>query len=203
MNNPLKEAANLQFYKSKSGVRWIVLILCVIIAFGSIFYTSLLVNEIKEREESQMVLYAKTLEQVVGQVESLDLNIIHGEIINANNTIPVVHENLDGVLISKNVPEVENIESEEVRRKILLEEIEKMKEVYPPIPITYKDNIGQVYGYGNIYYRNSVLLTRLQYYPYVQLTVIALFALIAYAVKRNCTSVRNTFVLTHGMGRIF
>ncbi len=183
MNNPLKEAATLQFYRRKSGVKWIVLILSVIIAVGSIFYTNFLVSEIKEREEKQINLYAKTLEQVSGQFLNPDINyFVLDEIISSNNTIPVILTNEDGHLTSKNVPEVEGAKDDIERQRILQKEVEEMKEVYAPIPITFRDESGQVYGYGNIYYRNSILLTRLRYYPYIQLTVIALFALIAYTI---------------------
>ena len=57
-----------------------------------------------------------------------------------------------------------------------------MEELYDPIFITFRDDQDQVIGYNYVYYKNSDLLTQLQFYPYVQLTVIAIFAIIAYLI---------------------
>ena len=58
-----------------------------------------------------------------------------------------------------------------------------MRAAYPPIEIVLREpKTGEVWGYQFVYYRNSFLLTQLQYYPYVQLAVISVFALIAYLI---------------------
>ena len=182
MNNPLKEANTLQFYERKSGIRWLILAVSVVIAAGSILYTNFLVTELKDREAQQIRLYAKTLEQQVIQYSDPNMSLILSEIITSNNTIPVIYINETGDTEGRNIPEIAKVTDWEERNRILKEQAEEMKEVYPPIPVTLKDDQGQVYGYGNIYYKNSVLLTRLRYYPYIQLTVITLFAAIAYII---------------------
>ena len=55
-----------------------------------------------------------------------------------------------------------------------------MKLEYDPIEIPFRDENGEVYDYQYIYYKNSTLLNRLEYYPLVQLSVIAVFAIVAY-----------------------
>jgi len=182
MNNPLKEATNLQFYKRKTGIRWIILIISIIIAAGSILYTNFLVTELKDREAQQISLYAKTLEHQGNQYDDQNLNFVLNEIIWSNNTIPVIYANEHGDIEPRNIPEVADISDKDELKRFLKKQVEFMKEVYPPIPVTLKDEEGQVYGYGNIYYKDSILLTRLRYYPYIQLTVIALFAVIAYVI---------------------
>jgi signal transduction histidine kinase len=57
-----------------------------------------------------------------------------------------------------------------------------MKNLYEPIPIALRDDNDEVVGFNFVYYKNSELLTQLQYYPYIQLTVIAIFGLIAYVI---------------------
>ncbi len=59
-------------------------------------------------------------------------------------------------------------------------ELERMKALYDPIPITYRNELGETEEYGYVYYRNSFLLTQLTYYPFIQLSVIAIFAFISY-----------------------
>jgi signal transduction histidine kinase len=71
----------------------------------------------------------------------------------------------------KNINFPSNSTEDEIR-DFLLDELESMKALYEPISLS--DDVF-------IYYRNSDLLTRLQYYPYVQLSVILVFGLLAYA----------------------
>jgi signal transduction histidine kinase len=55
-----------------------------------------------------------------------------------------------------------------------------MKARYDPIQMTYRNENGEVENYGYVYYKNSFLLTQLIYYPFIQLSVIAIFAFISY-----------------------
>src|SRR5260221_8996605 len=56
-----------------------------------------------------------------------------------------------------------------------------MKRAFPPIEIILKDpNTGEVFGRQYVYYKNSFLLTQLIAYPFVQLSVIAIFGFISY-----------------------
>ncbi|MGB3465564.1 MAG: ATP-binding protein, partial [Cyclobacteriaceae bacterium] len=170
------------FYSNKQGLRWIILAISVVIAAGSVLYTNYLVTELKAREAQQIRLYAATLEQQINEYDNFNLNFVLNEIIRSNNTIPVIYANERGEIEARNIPEVTEIQDPEQRTEYLLKEMEVMKALYPPIPVTLKDEEGQVYGYGNIYYKDSFLLTRLRYYPYIQLTVIALFAIVAYII---------------------
>jgi signal transduction histidine kinase len=69
----------------------------------------------------------------------------------------------------------------ERKQKELLKQLKEMKRAYPPIPILLKDpNTDEVFGKQYVYYKNSFLLTQLIAYPYIQLSVIAIFAFISY-----------------------
>ncbi len=59
----------------------------------------------------------------------------------------------------------------------LKETIEKMESSKPPIVINFGEE-----GEQFIFYEDSILLTQLKYYPYVQFVVIGLFFLIAYTL---------------------
>ncbi len=50
------------FYQSKVALKWIALAFSLIIGVASVFYTNSIVEELKEREERYIDLYAKTLE---------------------------------------------------------------------------------------------------------------------------------------------
>jgi signal transduction histidine kinase len=56
-----------------------------------------------------------------------------------------------------------------------------MAKTYEPIAVTLRDpQTNEVFGTQSIYYKNSFLLTQLIAYPYIQLSVIAIFGFIAY-----------------------
>lgn len=171
MKNKLQDIAILDFYQNKNRIKWLIFISSVIISFGSIFYTNLLVEELKEREKRQIELLAKALEYAA--VNTDNLSFINQEIIQQNNSIPVIIVNEEGEPFEHRNIKFKKRASEEDKKETLRTEILKMKAEYEPIPIEES---------SNVYYRNSELLTSLKYYPYIQLSVILVFGVLAYAV---------------------
>jgi signal transduction histidine kinase len=56
-----------------------------------------------------------------------------------------------------------------------------MREDYDPIEVVDRDSeTNEVVTINYVYYKNSFLLTQLSYYPYIQLSVIAVFGFISY-----------------------
>ncbi|XOV93060.1 MAG: PAS domain-containing sensor histidine kinase [Bacteroidota bacterium] len=178
-----KEVASVNLYPERPNFKWIVLILSFIIGVGSIVYTNDLVKKIRERERKQVDLYARTLEYIANDQDETNVDFMLEEIIKANTTIPVIltdqHGNPEDY---KNLPKADDYDSPKDRRAYLLKEIEEMKDLREPIVLTLLDVEDQIYGYKFIYYKNSSLLTELKYYPYVQLTIIAIFVFISFIV---------------------
>ena len=94
-----------------------------------------------------------------------------------------------------------------------------MRKIYEPILISLRDDQDQVIGFNYVYYKNSALLTQLQYYPYIQLAVIFVFAVIAYIAfnysktaeqnrvwvglaKETAHQLGTTTILVNGLGRV-
>lgn len=180
MKNRLKEVNTLDIYQNRSTLKYLVLIVSLVIGAASIYYTNLLVADLKARERELIQLYANTLEYAANENNSDNLIFIFQEIIVANNTIPVISTDAEGnPTLDKNV-EIPGGLSEEEREAFLREELEVMRQEHEPIEIVLRYSNGEVYDYQYVYYKNSYLLTQLQYYPYVQLTVIAVFGILAY-----------------------
>ena len=183
MANPLVSSEILGIYQNKSRFQWIILAIAVIISVGTIYYTNILVRQLKAREQRQIELYARALEYTISENYQSDISFITEEILFQNTSIPriLVNENGD-ILAYKNI-EVDSTQSLDRINSILFKELEKMERTYDPIEVNTFDPItDEVYTAQLIYYRNSFLLTQLTYYPYVQLSIIALFAFIAYLV---------------------
>jgi nitrogen-specific signal transduction histidine kinase len=170
--------ASMEFYKDNTTLKWIILVVSVLISGGSIYYTNILVEQLKRRERQQVELFAKALEDTFN--EELDENIsqVSTEVI-LNNSIPSIWINKTGDIESNNI-EIPKGWTKERRDTFLKAKGEQMKDLYEPIQITYKNKEGETEDYGLIYYENSYLLTQLIAFPYIQLSVLAIFGFISY-----------------------
>ena len=93
------------------------------------------------------------------------------DIINRNTTIPIIiTDSLDHIGDTRNISF-----SEDNKEKVLIRELRKMKEENEPIKISISETETQY-----LYYRDSILLENLKFYPIIQFGVVFLFILVAY-----------------------
>jgi K+-sensing histidine kinase KdpD len=169
------------FYQDNPKLKWVVLAVSFLISVGSIYYTNVLVDQLKERERQQVQLFARAIEYTLN--ESLNSNIlfVSEEIINKNNSVPtiLVDEN-EKVMHFRNL-DIDSTRSAKAIDLQLKRELQSMADTYDPIIIPLKDpTTDEVFGTQKVYYKNSWLLTQLIAYPYIQLSVIAIFGFISY-----------------------
>ncbi|MDN5214437.1 ATP-binding protein [Fulvivirgaceae bacterium BMA12] len=170
-------------YQNNSRIKWVVLVVAVVISATSIYYTNLLVEEFKLREEKMIELHANILEYTAN-VFDYDENItFYSDILTSNTSVPLIlTDSVDNILSTRNIKMRPDI-TEEARVKIEKKELAVMKEAYEPILVTVRDlENDEVINYQYVYYRNSDLLSQLKYYPYIQLSVIFIFGLIVYMI---------------------
>jgi len=175
--NPLP--ASMDFYQDNTKLKWIILAVSVFISAGSIYYTNLLVEQLKEREKQQVELFARALEYTLNSTDG-NIVFITDEILFKNKYVPVIWLTKDNEYQYANIDIKESL-SKEKKDALLKREIEEMKESFNPIEIVLKDpNTGEVFGKQYVYYKNSFLLTQLIAFPYIQLSVLAIFGFISY-----------------------
>lgn len=168
------------FYQDNSKFKWIVLAVSVLISISSIYYTNILVKQLKERERAQVGLFAKALAYTINENDNAIL-FVSEEIINKNNSIPTILVDGGGSIIQSRNIEIDSSKSKVEIEKQLKHEIEVMTQSYEPIVIPVRDPItNELFETQKIYYKNSFLLRQLIAYPYIQLTVIAIFGFISY-----------------------
>ncbi|HEY4656627.1 MAG TPA: HAMP domain-containing sensor histidine kinase [Cyclobacteriaceae bacterium] len=167
-----------EFYQNNPALKWVVLVISVLISIGSIYYTNVLVEQLKVREKQQVQLFARAIEYTLSDDLSSNVLFVSEEIINKNNSVPTILVTKDGQYEYRNI-NVDTTWSEARKRKVLEQQLSEMKATYEPIEVTYRHD-GIIENYGHIYYRNSALLTQLIIYPYIQLSVIAIFGFISY-----------------------
>ncbi len=171
---------SMEFYQDNAKLKWIILVVSVVISIGSIYYTNVLVEQLKQRERNQVRLFAKALEYISNDQEN-NILFITEEIIYKNNSIPLILTAAnDTVVVSYNNIFIDKAWSKARANKVIQKELAEMKRTYVPIQILLKDETGAVFDLQYVFYKNSFLLTQLIAYPYIQLSVIAIFAFISY-----------------------
>lgn len=170
--------ASMDFYQDNTKLKWVILVVSVLISGGSIFYTNRLVNELKDGEKQQVELFSKALEYTLNHDDDAIL-FITDEILFKNKSIPVIWVNNQGVYQHVNV-DINTKLSESERNQLLQLEVEEMAETFPPFEMSYINDEGQTENYGYVYYKNSFLLSQLIAFPYIQLSVLAIFGFISY-----------------------
>lgn len=172
MKNRFQDLTSIDFYQNKKQVKWLVFFVSILIGSGSIWYTNLLVDELRERERRQIQLLSSALEYAATTSENL--TFINQEIIQQNYSIPIIMVDAAGEPIEfRNIKFKKNANQAD-SAKTLEKELLEMQEEYDPIYLEEADI--------RVFYRNSELLTNLRFYPYVQLVVILLFGALAYAL---------------------
>ncbi|MBN7813271.1 histidine kinase [Algoriphagus sp. H41] len=172
MAKRFQDLTSIDFYQNRKQVKWLVFLLSFLIGSGSIWYTSLLVDELRERESRQIQLLSAALEYAATTSENL--TFINQEIIQQNHSIPIIMVDAEGdPLEFRNINFKKNASGED-SAATLDKELLEMQEEYEPIHLLEAD--------VRVYYRNSELLTNLRYYPYIQLAVILVFGALAYAL---------------------
>jgi signal transduction histidine kinase len=172
----------IEFYQNNKTFKWVVLIISVLISVGSIYYTKILVDQLKQRERQQVQLFAKAIEYTANVEDpTSDVNFIAQEILFQNNTIPIIQADVNDRVLSYRNLDLKDGWTPERRNDFLSDEIKAMRNMYEPITVSLRDpQTTEVFGTQYIYYKNSFLLTQLIAYPYIQLSVIALFAFISF-----------------------
>jgi signal transduction histidine kinase len=152
---------------------WKIFLLLFAISIGvlSLWYTNGLVNKLKKQEEEKVQLWAEATKRLAAPETEMNELAFLSQISRNNTTIPLILANDKGKVLSWR-----NLDSALVAQdsNYLKEQLEEMKLEHAPIkiPVFNQEQL--------IYYHNSTVLKELTYYPYIQLTVIALFVLIAY-----------------------
>ncbi len=161
----------LDLYTTKERWKLLLLLVAMAIAIGSLWYTNKLVLELSKEEEKKVELWADATRYVLeSNKESIDLSFLL-KVIENNTTIPVILTDQNN-----NILYYRNIDSTKAQKKVyLLNQIVIMKKYKKPI--TIKLDKGK---WNFIYYRESIILTKLSTYPYIQLSVIIIFVIIAY-----------------------
>lgn len=143
----------------------------VIIAAASLVSSHFLVKDLAQEERNRMEIWAEAMHSLNTATEDTDLNLVL-KVLEQNNTIPVIVTDAYGnAQIYRNV-KIESPDS----LKIAAEMAKSMARKHTPIKIQIGKKTTDIL---QVCYDDSLLLTRLAYYPYVQLGIVLIFVVIA------------------------
>lgn len=162
-----RETENImQWYKSFNKVKYLLIAAAAIIAAASLIVSHSLTADLKKEELNKMQLFAEAMRSLNSADENTDLNLVLA-VIGGNEIIPVVVLDSKGAITnSRNIDVPEGKDS----LSVLLKKVAQMRADNRIIRIDMGDD-----DYLEVCYDDSLLLTRLSYYPYIQLLVVLLF----------------------------
>lgn len=160
----------MDIYSKKQRWKHILLLSAVLIGVGSLTYTNRLVKQIETTERQKMEIWA----EAVRIVSSADLEselAFPFSVIENNTHIPVILTDAAGEIIRYN--NLDTLKAE--NPKYLYKQLQHAREENDSLVIELGPD-----NYQLLFYRDSILLRRLIFFPYVQLAVIILFILVSY-----------------------
>jgi len=162
-------------------------LIAFVIVILIVWNTNILFQKLKKEERLKMELWAMAQKDFI---ENKNPNSITFEILQQIGTNPMIQVNANNKIIDfKNFELV--LGSDSIR---LYNSLEKIKKENKPIIIEYRDSLsGKLLVDQKLYYGNSTLLTKLQYYPLALFLIIMLFGLLLYFIfKTNKISEQNS-----------
>jgi signal transduction histidine kinase len=160
-------------WASISHIKIILVFVAVIIAAASLVVSHILVRDLAVEERNRMEVWAEAMRSLSTAEENTDLNLVL-KVINENNTIPVIVTDDQG-----NVQTFRNVEIDarnyEDSLAVAAEMATRMRASGRDIKISLGTDAGDIH----VSYDESVMITRLSFYPYVQLGIVLIFVVIA------------------------
>ena len=161
----------MKWFSNFRNVKYLLIAMAGCIAVVSLVVSNALVNDLKREEHAKMQTWASAMSSLnnaeVNEDVSLEL-----EIISSNKTIPVILTDNAGTIIQyNNIDFPQGCDS----LAVLMAHVSAMRDGGRMIPVVIGNDEVQYACYDD-----SLILTKLHYYPYVQLAVVLLFFVICF-----------------------
>ncbi|MEE1120336.1 MAG: HAMP domain-containing sensor histidine kinase [Prevotella sp.] len=153
-------------------VKIVLVVAAVVIAAASLVTSHFLVSDLKVEEQNKMRVWAEAMRSLNEADENTDLNLVL-KVIDENNTIPVIVTDENGT-----VQVYRNVKLNAINEADSIQKLANMSEQWKR-----NGRIVRIDLYNSAFievaYDESLMIKRLQTYPYVQLGVVLLFVIVA------------------------
>jgi len=165
----------LKIFHYKTLWKLFLLLFAISVGMGSLIYTEYLVSKLKVEERKNVQLWAEATKLISLSDTTQNVEFL-STMIETNNTVPVIlADESDSIISARNFDSHNTGDFKYIRKQL-----EKIKVKNKPIIINLEN------GHFNlIYYKDSIILTMLIYYPYTQLGIIIFFILVSYLAFRS------------------
>lgn len=157
---------------SPLGKIFIILFACGLCVL-TLWYSNWMVRDLETEEYNKMEIWAEATSLIAADTleESQIIDFLL-KIVQDNNTIPIIVVNeFDSVISTRNLPLSFHKESPI--------DIEKFKADSKCIDVPVAGS------FQHLYYGDSTVITRLSYFPVVEIALVSLFIIVAYMIYRN------------------
>ena len=171
---------------------WLLISFTIVVLI--LWNTNILFNTLSKEERTKMELWAMAQ---IDYIENPNLNNLTFEVIQKSGTNPIFQVDEKNKIIEvRNIEWDINLEDS----TFLYKKLEQIKKENDPILIQYRNKEGVLIVNHKLYYGDSLILKKLQYYPLALLLIILLFIMVLYFVfKTSKISEQNR--LWAGMAR--
>ncbi|HUH36052.1 MAG TPA: HAMP domain-containing sensor histidine kinase [Moheibacter sp.] len=172
--------------KNRNLSKWMGFLFAFLIFGTTVWFSNQFVNQLKAEEKLKVENFAHAV-QLLGSDEILSSNVQEYlvSITTANESMPVILvDDLDEIVLVRNLSaDIEN--NPEKLQRILA----KMKQLHEPIVV----DLGE-FGQQYVFYENSKLLKRLQYFPMILILTIILFVYFSYWYFTTLKNTEQSFL---------
>ena len=153
-------------------VKILLVLSAVIIGAASLIISHYLVRDLEVEEKRRMEVWAEAMRSLSEADENTDMGLVLS-VIESNNTIPVIVMDQDSTVQTyRNLVLRYSTPADSVDK--LYEAVRRMSRQHHVIPLSLGDD-----EYVCVYYDDSLLLRRLELWPYVQLGIVLIFVVVA------------------------
>ena len=161
----------MKWFSNFRNVKYLLIAMAGCIAVVSLVVSNALVNDLKREEHAKMQTWASAMSSLINAEVNEDVSL-ELEIISSNKTIPVILTDNAGTIIQyNNIDFPQGCDS----LAVLMAHVSAMRDGGRMIPVVIGNDEVQYACYDD-----SLILTKLHYYPYVQLAVVLLFFVICF-----------------------
>ena len=164
---------NMQWTDRIRQVKILLVIMAVFIAVASLVVSHFLVRDLAIEERNKMEVWAEAMRTLSQPNENTDLTLVL-KVIEENNTIPVVVLDVDG-----NVQTFRNVKLKSYNKSDSIAQVSAMARRMVDSGHYIRIVLDDSHEYIDVCYDESVMIKRLNLYPYVQLGVVMIFVVVA------------------------
>ena len=164
-------------FNFKAKNTWLIFAFILVILI--LWNTNALFDSLSLQERSKMELWAMAQKEYI---KNPSLSNLTFEVLQRSGTNPIIQvDEFDKIIEIRNI-DWDNKKQDSIQLYNLLYEIKKEND---PIIIQYKNDQGELVINQKLYYGNSSILKKLQYYPLALLLIIFLFGTVLYFVLKT------------------